>query len=153
MQIQNVVSVSRSNAALLSSGTQFLQVCDHVFAYAEYKQKIQNTVNDYLDANLPGLVSNARLDRCLACGTDFKTEIKEYGDDGLALVIAKWIDLGSGITPDPRWDSGKLRFQVTDLGAPELLGDARHRFEKAPTGESEDELLCHNFSYLFGEKY
>lgn len=153
MRIQNVVSVGRPNAAQLSSGTRFLEICGRISARPEYDPKLLNLVKYHVDAYLSGSVSNSGLERCRTCGTDYKIEVKEYGDDGLALVITKWIDLGSGITPDSRWDTDFLCYRDTDLGAPELLGDARRRFEKAPAGESEEELLCRNFSNLSGEKY
>lgn len=160
LRAQNIISVSRSKAALLSSETWFLEVCTHIFSLhkvmpeAMLRPLIERQVRGYLS----GSPSGCEPDRCRHCETDYKIEVKEYDDNSLALVITKWMDIGSGLTPDdPRWRS-KLPSYIFALNsdAPDafgLVGYSRSRFENAPGGQSEETLLSRNLSYLSGKKY
>lgn len=44
------------------------------------------------------------LDRCDECNTAYQLELRAIRSNELAVVITRWIDLGSDIEPvDPRW--------------------------------------------------
>lgn len=156
MRVQNMVSVTRANASQLSLGDRFLLgICNHVHwkTVALDGPDLVDLVSHCLEAYRSGATSAPELRRCHYCTTDYKVDIKEHGEESLALVITKWLDLGSGATPDDtRWNCHLPFFFDTSLGAHHLLGDSRSRFENLP-GESEEELLSRNLSYLTDGKY
>ncbi|RJE24789.1 hypothetical protein PHISCL_02870 [Aspergillus sclerotialis] len=155
MWIQHLISVTRSNAAELLLGTRDIMVCNHIIRDSSVwgGPDVADFVSHCLEAYRSGAMAAPELKRCRYCNIDFKFDIKEYGDDGLALVITRWVDLGSGITPDgTRWNCHLPLCYDKMLGAPDLLGDSRNVFENLP-GESEEELLSRNISYLSSGKY
>ena len=41
---------------------------------------------------------------CKLCVTEFRIDFKSFGNDGVAVVVTTWLDLGEGRTPDdPKW--------------------------------------------------
>lgn len=45
------------------------------------------------------------MNSCKFCTTEFRTDFKELGDQGCALFLTKWMDLGQGRSPsDPKWE-------------------------------------------------
>jgi hypothetical protein len=48
--------------------------------------------------------SNPNIYQCSFCCTDFQLEVVDCDRKGIALVITRWLDLGSGLDPDdPKW--------------------------------------------------
>jgi hypothetical protein len=44
------------------------------------------------------------LRQCHQCHTEFQIDVKDFGKQGIALVITTWLDLGECRTPlDPKW--------------------------------------------------
>lgn len=124
MRIQHLVSVTRTNAAELLLGTTDILVCNHIIRDSSegYGPGVAESVSHCLESYRFGATTTPELRRCRYCDTDFKFDIKEHGDDGLALVITKWVDLGSGITPDDtRWKCHMPICYDKILGAPDCL--------------------------------
>ncbi|PYH35085.1 uncharacterized protein BO87DRAFT_434642 [Aspergillus neoniger CBS 115656] len=46
--------------------------------------------------------------RCLHCGVEFQIVLRDCGEDGTAVAITKWLDLGAGTDiEDPKWKKAK----------------------------------------------
>jgi hypothetical protein len=88
---------------MMLSKAKFVIMSDHITAHSS---EISRLTESQLDGRCTEL--DCRVDpdvrRCRYCNTDFQVEIKEIGEKDLALVITKWLDLGSGSTPmGTRW--------------------------------------------------
>ncbi len=64
---------------------------------------------------------------------EFQIDVKDFKDQGTALLITKWLNLGAGLTPlDPKWrNHHAVERQFVDevrLGLP--LGSIRSSFER-----------------------
>ena len=74
-----------------------LHICDHLRPYP-YDQLLQSRLKR---DNAGSQIENST---CHICNTDFQIEIMEVDNEGPAIVLTKWIDLGAGLTPmDPKW--------------------------------------------------
>jgi hypothetical protein len=90
---------------------------------------------------------------CRYCNMDFQVEIKKVGDEELALVITKWLDLGSGLTPmDPMWRAHLGSHRAAERAKVGEAGVIRLRFESEP-GPSLDSLSRQNALYLNGKRF
>ena len=91
--------------------------------------------------------------KCRYCNTDFQIETKQLRNEGLALVITTWLDLGPGLTPmDIKWRVHRASPKIPDIGVLDMPGDVRLRFESEP-GLSQDSLSCQNASYLIANRF
>lgn len=84
----------------------------------------------------------------------YQLEVLDTGSDGLAIVITKWLDLGSGLTPaDQRWRFLTGLTQEDD--GIDHAGDAercRLEFEKEG-GLKQQAITLRNASYLSQQDY
>lgn len=149
MRAQNMVAVPRSKAALLSSNTDFLAVCDHMRIAGEgCRKKLEEITKAFLSGSPLCLIG-----RCARCCTDYTLQIVHHGDSDLVLVITKWLDLGIGLGPDSsRCDNEGSCSLGSAMGNENRKGVVRFRFESA-SGLSEEELLLRNIFYLEGKRY
>ena len=90
----------------------------------------------------------------LQCNFDYRIEVLDTGSDGLAIVITKWLDLGSGLTPlDRKWTL--LRELTQEDDGTDHAGDAercRPDFEKEE-GLEQHAITLRNASYLSKQQY
>ena len=61
---------------------------------------------------------------CEVCGTEYQSNIVNYGSEGTAYVVTKWMDLGRGWNQDQDWDRN-FDSQETSRGAPIFPTDNR----------------------------
>lgn len=121
------------------SKTKFVMIYDHITTHSsEISRLIESNLEDrrtelscrvYPDF-LPGRYFN----------TDYQMETKEIDDNGLAMFITEWLDLGSG--PGPVDSRCRVRFgreKATEIGKLGQAGDIRLRFE-CRLGPSQDPL-------------
>ncbi|KAF7935827.1 uncharacterized protein EAE98_002047 [Botrytis deweyae] len=54
--------------------------------------------------NWAELVSRGMQWECPICGTEFHANLVGYGDEGLAIVATKWMDLGRGLNQGQEWE-------------------------------------------------
>jgi hypothetical protein len=128
---------------LLLSKMQFMLICDHLEVD---DPKIIQIINESRPSQL-------ELFTCRSCNVDFQLEIRECGDRALALVITKWLDLGSGLTPkDPRWRAHLGWDEGAEIDAFRRPGEIRRRFEKEHE-LSQDALSRLNESYLVARNF
>ncbi|RDW86508.1 uncharacterized protein DSM5745_03150 [Aspergillus mulundensis] len=91
---------------------------------------------------------------CRACGVEFRVSLHSCGADGRAVVVTKWVDLGSGLDiDDVKWkrvlSGSEKRYLVT--ASP---GDVSRLFQDASRVSSRDsDPTERNRSFLMGEEY
>ncbi|KAL1989055.1 hypothetical protein VTN96DRAFT_5818 [Rasamsonia emersonii] len=135
LRIQQWVVMSSVKADTILSKTPSTLICGHIGSG-------HTVVSRIVESRSPEIF------KCRYCNIDYQLEIKEYPDDRSALVITKWLDLGSGLTPnDPRWRVHIGMGRHAELGASSEAGDVRRRFENGQ-GLSQDALSCQNESYV-----
>jgi hypothetical protein len=152
LRIQQWALISSTKRDIILSKTKFVMICDHMTTRSS---EISRLIESKLEPRRTEFECRICPDvlKCRYCNTDFQVEIKDFGDEGLALVITKWLDLGSGLTPmDTRWRVHLARDKAAELGALGEAGDVRLRFESEP-GLSQDSLSCQNASYLISKRF
>lgn len=130
-----------------------LSICAHKL-YNHLAKLVDPMVESYHKGHNPEPTTGT----CEQCNTDFQINIRPCGNDS-AVVITRWIDLGSGISPDDfQWkvhselllSSGCIEYVVKGDPKP---GSPRTRFEAGSEDHSVKALLERNFSYLEGHRY
>ncbi|KAI4127532.1 MAG: hypothetical protein LQ347_004563 [Umbilicaria vellea] len=152
LRIQHWALVSSTMRDMIRSKTKFVTICDHITTHSseisqlgESELKPRRTESEYR--------AGPDVSKCRFCNTDFQVEIKDFGDEGLALVVTKWLDLGSGLTPmDTRWRVHLGRDRDAEIGALGEAGIVRLRFE-SERGLTQDALSCQNASYLRQKRF
>lgn len=94
--------------------------------------------------------------KCRMCGIDYQPQIRRCGDDGLALVITKWLDLGTGKIPMGfEWKRHLGISLIPEVGlCIESAGEVSRLFDQnGPAGPSLDSLTLRNQSYLAGRHF
>lgn len=127
------------------------------------------------DGELPGLVESSldacsakrkiapspKLHRCSSCNLDFQLSFKDVGHNGIALVVTKWLDLGSGLELEepviPGGSRGSDLLNIlpdrhTGPGSLNQATTARLAFEEGGDW-SEEALYLRNASLIVGEQY
>lgn len=84
------------------------------------------------------LSATAGCMQCSACGVEFENPFHDCGKDGKAVIVTKWLDLGTGTDiKDPKWrkkstpifDNTEYTHEFADVVA--SSGEARVCFVKA----------------------
>lgn len=128
-------------------------VCIHHNAEeSEMFQLIISSLDEYFTKSEGSREPKRRI--CRRCKFVYQLEVLDTGSDGLAIIITKWLDLGSGLTPlDQRW-----RF-LTDLtqedDETDYAGDAercRLEFEREK-GLKQHAITLRNASHLSKQQY
>lgn len=84
---------------------------------------------------------------------EVQLEVRELLGEGSAVIVTRWIDLGTGIAPPVvEWDYSYPKIHPDGLLTSRDTGDARPRFESQP-GSSLDCLSHRNASLLTGSSY
>lgn len=152
LRIQQWASVRSTNRNKVLRKTKFVKICEHLSAHSS---EISRLIQSRLDSHHRKVNCQIcpEVLKCQDCNTDFQIEIKDFADQGLALVVTKWLDLGSGLTPmDARWTVHIGSGKAAELGTLGTAGDVRLRFE-SETGLSQDTLSCQNASYLKSKRF
>lgn len=134
----------------LLSASRFVRICDHI---PKAGSDISRLIEAELGPHKTKVEKCVTIDvlRCRQCSTEYQIKLRMLGDEGLALVITKWLDLGQGLTPnDIKWRY--LGFEYREKAISELPGKIRQRFE-SESELSQDELLSRNASYLTGDRF
>ncbi|KAJ5833343.1 hypothetical protein N7474_001654 [Penicillium riverlandense] len=157
LRIQNMIAIKRSEIALLdSSKIGFLGICGHLDMTRNLLPTlIAETVKTYLNKPAENQCQ-IKIKICAACHTDYKLEIKEYGTECLALVITKWLDLGSGHRfNDPKWKAHvHYNCEVREVGPRREAGRTRMYFETALGGTvSETLATAMNLCWLWNRNF
>ena len=153
MRIQSMAVVRPPYMKLFLAETRWLVVCAHTYTDKPARE-LPRLVKSLMDTYRRGDDASSHLHRCPECGVDYKLALREY-DGKLALVITKWLDFGSGLSPnDPRWNTHYRRSCQGNMPvSASPIGSTRWRFETASGRGSEEDLLNRNISYLSGNRF
>ena len=132
-----------------------VRVCRHQSKEeSELFQLIMSSLDEHLTRSEGPREPKSRI--CPRCKFVYKLEVLDTGSDGLAIVITKWLDLGSGLTPlDPRW---RFHKGLTGLRQDDGIDHARDaercrvEFEKEG-GLKQHAVTLRNASYLSKQQY
>ncbi|KAG6986568.1 hypothetical protein G7Y79_00077g099600 [Physcia stellaris] len=152
LRVQQWATVKSRHLPRLLSAIEFARICDHLINLngdiTRLIEKVWTSHGTEVRSDRP---ATSAILQCRECMLDYQVQLKMLGDEGLALVITKWLDLGAGLTPtDIKWHY----FRVDDRrrAIPATPGAARRRFEGEP-GLSQDELSARNAGYLIDKRY
>lgn len=126
------------------------RICSHL----RYSH-IASLVDPLLPAHIQG-ASFSQLDgNCDKCNTDFLLEIREYCGH-LALIITRWINLSSGLSPDDWF--WKIRSRESYYGdglalEQDMTWSPRVSYENLSGDWSREALLSRNLSYFKNKSY
>jgi hypothetical protein len=95
---------------------------------------------------------------CPRCGVEFQLDLRDCGGEGRAVVVTKWLDLGSGLTHD---DPRLLALASRDLRGLDTIespvaspGLARRRYHAASVHEGQvSDITERNYRYLAEREY
>jgi hypothetical protein len=93
--------------------------------------------------------SDPNIYQCSICGIDYQIEVVDCDSKGTALIITKWLDLGSGLDPnDPGWKRHFFGYSFRlENEATKSDGTLRSQFEQK-SAVSLDALTHRNASLL-----
>ena len=151
LRIQQWVFLRTDDPAELFTWNNFLGICEHLHTPAAISQLARSELGARCtNAQIPISTS---VKKCRHCNTDFQIEIRRLIGEGLALVITKWLDLGSGLTPmDIKWAYYRTIDRSPEIDESQIPGDVRLLFESEP-GLSHDSLSSQNASYLGKDRF
>lgn len=124
------------------------RICSHLRS-----SHIASLVEPLLPAHIQG-ASFSQLDgNCDKCNTDFLLEIRDYCGH-LALIITRWINLGSGLSPDDWF--WKIRSRESYYGdglalEQDMTWSPRVSYENLSGDWPREALLSRNLSYFKNE--
>lgn len=89
--------------------SKHVRICPH--ASAEMASIHQMAKTCFGGSKNPETSQQSEWRRCSKCSFIFQLEISDLVGDSLSIVVTKWLDLGSGVTPmDPKWMRLASRF-------------------------------------------
>lgn len=154
LRIQQWVLFTFTNRTVIYSIPRIVTICRHLGTRSpEISQHIESQLESY-DTGIDRQVGSDLL-TCRYCNTDIQIERKKFDDERLALIVTKWLDLGSGLTlKDIRWTAHSDHFLggSTPLHPSGAAGNIRLRFENEP-GLSQDTLSRQNELFLTAKQY
>ena len=148
LRIQTWALLKSTKTDELLSASPFVMICDHILG-SDISRLIEAEIGPYKTK----IETSVTIDllRCRQCSTEYQIQLRMLGEEGLALVITKWLDLGLGLTPnDIKWRY--LRDEYRKEAISELPGNIRQRFENE-SELSQDALSSRNASYLTGDRF
>ncbi|BDD59937.1 hypothetical protein MAP00_005106 [Monascus purpureus] len=155
LRIQNWALVKTASSDQFVSGIGFIWICTHL---SIRDANISQFVRSKLDAYHNGRESHTTspIFKCRMCGIDYQLQIRSCGDEGPALVITKWLDLGVGMAPTTgdEWKRHLGSSPLPETGAlcADSAGNVLLLFD-SKAGPSLDSLTRQNESYLVGRRF
>ncbi|TAQ88925.1 hypothetical protein B7494_g2783 [Chlorociboria aeruginascens] len=127
-----------------------IRICNHIrFGLPSqlYKDGIQIPHSDAIETyeNKQGIIY------CEHCHTEFRIDFKSYGEDGNAMFVTTWIDLGDGRDPDDfKW---KSRVHYCVEGMKEKSNSPRGSIYAAFEQKVDSDFKCDSLLTAQDEKY
>ena len=154
LRLQTWVVLHTRDQDLALEKSKCVWVCGHLVAHKdELLQLIGSSLDEYSTrAEEP---QRPKTLECRSCKFVFQLEILDTVSDGLAVVITKWLDLGSGLTPmDPKWGrfAAAYKFGRQESGQAGEAEQCMIDFEKEE-GMVLQALTARNASYLIDQQY
>lgn len=157
LRMQGIKLVARKQLHLFCSDTlrgssQIFYVCGHI----SHSTLLTSMVKSYIAGKEPTDCHIAAT--CKNCNTDYELQLVGCGQDDLAIVITRWINLGPGLSPDdPQWKVHVFRprgWKRLSLDTIISYTSARHSFETTVAKKwSAEALSSYNLSFLRARKY
>lgn len=151
MRVQNWALVEATSSDHFVSKIGFIWICTHLSVRdTNISRLIRSKLEAYYNSTDSAPHSTPEVFKCRTCDIDYQLEIGKCGGEGPALVITKWLDLGTGLIPNcDRWRNHLGANPLPETGAlhVESAGDVRSRFDDR-AGLSLDSLTRQNESYL-----
>ena len=141
----------------------FIWLCTHLsIRDSNISQFVKKELDAYYNSSEHGIPSSSssspNVFKCRMCSIDYQLEIRQCGNEGPALVITKWLDLGTGNIPMANeWKRHLGTSPIPENGlCLESAGDIVSLFDNNMTnspGLSLDSLTHRNESYLVGRRF
>lgn len=151
LRFQRWVVINTTDQLKLFRCAEDMLLCHHLLsALLDFllESKMKN-----LHSESPGYQGVPGVFNCNSCNAVTQLEVKRFSREESAMLVTRWIDLGSGITPPAvRWIFERTAFWSARLLISSNTGDARSRFE-SQSGSSLDRLSQRNASLLTGGRY
>jgi hypothetical protein len=152
LRVQQVVLIP-SGRALKGVASCFIKICYHFDNVAvDPRARLPENVPCEIvhQHDLKQCIRYSGLKQCNYCPTEYRIDLQECGQHGVAVIITKWLDLGEGRTLlDPKWWS-HLSTRYTNHGIfaradgiykERLIDKAPVSFEAGSIQASFDSLL------------
>ncbi|KAK2798000.1 hypothetical protein FQN50_008996 [Emmonsiellopsis sp. PD_5] len=127
----------------------FMGLCPHINIQT-YRQHILKMMSEAMQ---PADRPPPTLFTCGECCMDFRFQVVYFSEEGFALIVTKWLDLGAGKDPtDVKWK----RHVDTTVSNPETNpapGRSCWVFDGIPGGETTKELTIEHASRVLGNWY
>ncbi|KAI9931089.1 hypothetical protein MW887_010746 [Aspergillus wentii] len=151
LRIQNWTLVHGSDQDIgqaLETG-KHMWICHHITF-------LHTKMQDYSKASARKRACHEALDdlRCRYCKIDFQVDIRNCADEGTAVVVTGWLDVGAGIDMDDAKWQDMVRFYPpvpVGVGAVPGSGAVRKLFQK--TEATPSSVTERNQSLLIGKRY
>ena len=152
LRVQQWATIKSRDPARLLSAIKFVTICDHLINLnGDITRLIENFLASHGTKVTYDHPATSEILQCRECMIDYRLQVTMLSNQGLALVVTKWLDLGAGLTPaDIKWHYFRVDFRKRAV--PETPGAVRLRFEGEP-GMSQEELTARNATYLFDKQY
>ncbi|CRL22141.1 unnamed protein product [Penicillium camemberti] len=159
LRVQDMVLVGLDEVYLIDPSSalpinfNFLWICEHIL-YLYILNSITDLVKAHSESELKPTCS-ASSNCCEVCRTDYHIELHEFNSRDLALVITRWINLGTGQSPDdPQWKRVQSVYEKPPLLDGKELASPRVAFEKVVSDHwSKEALTLSNVSFLRNSEY
>ena len=153
LRIQRWAVLHTNILELAVERAKYVRLCiHHDMEEDEFSQLVTSSLEEYLTRSEGAREPEGRI--CRQCKFDYQLQVLDIGSDGLAIVITRWLDLGSGLTPlDQKWKLHTNLWLASDRT--DRAGDAercRLDFEKEE-GLKQQAITLRNASYLNQQQY
>ncbi|KAB8296804.1 hypothetical protein EYC80_002221 [Monilinia laxa] len=89
--------------------------------------------------------------QCPECWMEHELDIADFGKRGFAILITKWVNLGSGLDfKDPKWQSHVMPRANSNAGHPRQTGDIKKNFEAQTETPMKDLTADHKLKLSSG---
>jgi hypothetical protein len=97
-QIQNWVLYTYSAGMVTTMSLEDdIRICKHLYL----RRSAQEYFARYPDSDITDKFKHLA---CRVCGIEYDIALRDYGAEGKAIVVTKWVDLGAGLEwSDPTW--------------------------------------------------
>lgn len=142
LRIQNCVVYCYKDLEPVCKQLEFIWICHHL--------KLPPLVDDwFICSENASKMPKIEVQRCIPCNMDYQPEVEDFGNDGVLLVVTKWLDLGPGIglvhhPIDPAWRivyPENLLDWCEGVKPSSEPGEVRSSFERERGGLSQRTLL------------
>lgn len=156
LRIQDIMMMTGTAVDFLPPPERAFTICGHIsqtrLSHLIFSHILSSTAGARETPFFPSYSNN-----CKQCNTDYQLELHFLGQNDLALVITRWLNLGAGLTPeDPQWRVHGYSWPPKCMTAEyyATVTSPRMLFEASLPKRSSVETLCsYNLSLLKGRNY